>query len=155
MALSSDAVRLIEQDLLLKADVLAHYLKGLGITDPDRAKAVLGDIITRLRDAVPAEAGDSKSDHSPSSDRRSPVLVASRSGSGEDIEEFILDSLTNSPRGLYVQDIVNHFAEAEIEIKRPTLVVRLHRLVQAGKLTSRTHGHYVLSEAEHDRRKSA
>ena len=42
--------------------------------------------------------------------------------------------------------------EAEIAIKRATLVVRLHRMVQAGKLTSRTHGHYVLSEAEHNRR---
>jgi hypothetical protein len=34
-------------------------------------------------------------------------------------------------------------------------VVRLHRMVQAGKLTSRTHGHYVLSEAEHNRRQLA
>jgi hypothetical protein len=56
---------------------------------------------------------------------------------------------------LSVQEIVDGLQEAEIEIKRATLVVRLHRMLQAGKLTSRTHGHYVLSEAEHNRRQTA
>jgi hypothetical protein len=148
MALSLDAARQIEQDLLLKADVLAHYLNGLGVTDLGRAKEVCAEIVSRLEDAV------STYGHPSSPDRSSPVLVSSRSG-GEETEEFILESLASSPRGLSVQDIVDLLIEAEIEIKRATLVVRLHRMLRAGKLMSRTHGHYVLSEAEHDRRKSA
>jgi hypothetical protein len=155
MAYSLDAMRQIEQELLLKADILAHYLKGLASTDADRAKAVLGEISVRLRDAVAIEAGfEAKSDHPSVSDKR-PVLVSSRSGGGEDVEEFILENLAHSPRGLSVQEIVDYFDEAAIEIKRPTLVVRLHRLERAGKVTTRTHGHYALSEAEYSRRQPA
>lgn len=150
MAYSVESVRQVDQELLLKADVLAQYLRGLAATDAERAKAMLGEITARLKDAVSPEAG---SDDPPFSDRRSPSLVGSRAG--EDVEEFILENLANRPRGLSVQDIVDDLVEADIKIKRPTLVVRLHRLVEAGKLRSRTHGHYVLSEAEHDRRKSA
>jgi hypothetical protein len=156
MAYSVESVRQVDQELLLKADVLAQYLRGLAATDAERAKAMLGEITARLRDAVSPEAGfEAGSDGHPFPDRRSPSLVASRPGGAEDVEEFILENLANNARGLSVQDIVDDLAEADIKIKRPTLVVRLHRLVQAGKLRSRTHGHYVLSEAEHDRRKSA
>jgi hypothetical protein len=156
MTLSSDAVRQVEQDLLLKADVLSYYLNSLATTDAERAKAVYADIVSRLRNAVSIEADfDSRTDGPPALDRRPAFRVASRSGGGDEIEDFILDNLTNSPRGASVQDIVDYLKEADIEIKRPTLVVRLHRLVQAGKLTSRTHGHYALSEAEHGRRQTA
>jgi hypothetical protein len=156
MALSVDATRQIEQDLLLKADVLAHYLNGFGTTDPERAKGVCAEIIARLKNAVLIEADfESRPDRLPPSGQRATLRVASRSGGGDDTEEFILENLANSPRGLSVQEIVDRFEEAEMEIKRATLVVRLHRMVQAGKLTSRTHGHYDLSEAEHSRRQSA
>jgi hypothetical protein len=155
MTLSSDAVRQVEQDLLLKADVLSYYLSGLATTDAERAKAVYADIVARLRNAVSTEADfDPRADGSPSSDRR-PVFRVASSRSGDEVEEFILDNLANRPRGASVQEIVDDLSEAEIDIKRPTLVVRLHRLVQAGKLTSRTHGHYALSEAEHVRRQTA
>jgi hypothetical protein len=85
-------------------------------------------------------------------ERSQPKLVASRAT--DDIEEFILEILADSPRGLSVQEIVDRLDEADVEIKRQTLVVRLHRMVQAGKLSSRAHGHYSLSEAEHGRRRS-
>jgi hypothetical protein len=157
MALSLDVVRQVEQDLLLKADVLAYHIGSMVATDPERARNVCDEIITRLRAAVSA---DSESDIRPDvlrsidRDRRPNVRLAARSGGGDEIEEFILEILANSS-GLSVQEIVDRFQEAEIEIKRATLVVRLHRMVQAGKLTSRTHGHYVLSEAEHNRRQRA
>jgi hypothetical protein len=157
MALSLDVVRQVEQDLLLKADVLAYHIGSMVATDPERARNVCDEIITRLRAAV---SSDSESDIRPDvlrsidRDRRPNVRLAARSGGGDEIEEFILEILANSS-GLSVQEIVDRFQEAEIEIKRATLVVRLHRMVQAGKLTSRTHGHYVLSEAEHNRRQRA
>jgi hypothetical protein len=152
MALSPDVVRQVEQDLLVKADVLAYHIGNLVVTDAERARAVYEEIVTRLRNAV------SPADLAPKSellslDRRPNVRLA-KSG-GDEIEDFILDILAHSPRGLSVQEIVDGLVEAEIEIKRATLVVRLHRMLQAGKLTSRTHGHYVLSEAEHNRRQSA
>jgi hypothetical protein len=157
MALSLDVVRQVEQDLLLKADVLAYHIGSMVATDPERARHVCDEIITRLRASVSA---DSEADIRPDvlrsidRDRRPNVRLAARSGGGDEIEEFILEILANSS-GLSVQEIVDRFQEAEIEIKRATLVVRLHRMVQAGKLTSRTHGHYVLSEAEHNRRQRA
>ena len=152
MALSPDVVRQVEQDLLVKADVLAYHIGNLVVTDAERARAVYEEIVARLRNAV------SPADLAPKSellslDRR-PTMRLAKSG-GDEIEDFILDILAHSPRGLSVQEIVDGLVEAEIEIKRATLVVRLHRMLQAGKLTSRTHGHYVLSEAEHNRRQSA
>jgi hypothetical protein len=147
--MASDAARHVGQDLLVKADVLAHYLKGLGATDAEFAQQILAEIITRLQTALGAEGKDGRV---ASPGRSQPKLVASRAI--DEIEEFILENLADSPRGLSVQEIVDRLEEAEVEIKRQTLVVRLHRMVQAGKLSSRAHGHYSLSEAEHGRRRS-
>ena len=154
MAWSQDAIRLYEQDLLQKADMLAIGLKGLRAADPARAAALLAAISERLegaalRDGAPAPAGEAAA----SGERQRPLLVASRGGS-EDIEDFILDILAENPLGLSVQEIVDHLDEAQLEIKRRTLVVRLHRMVHAGKLASRAHGHYALSEAERTRRRA-
>lgn len=155
MALSLDVVRQVEQDLLIKADVLAYHIGNLVATDPERAKAVYGEIVDRLRQALSSESDPESKPDTSSPDRRPNVRLASSRSGGDEIEDFILDILAHSPRGLSVQEVVDGLQEAEIEIKRATLVVRLHRMVQAGKLTSRTHGHYVLSEAEHSRRHSA
>ena len=153
MALSPDVVRQVEQDLLVKADVLVYHIGNLVVTDAERARAVYEEIVARLRNAVSPAADLAPKSELLSLDRRPAVRLA-KSG-GDEIEDFILDILAHSPRGLSVQEIVDGLVEAEIEIKRATLVVRLHRMLQAGKLTSRTHGHYVLSEAEHNRRQSA
>jgi hypothetical protein len=154
MALSSDVARQVEQDLLVKADVLAYHIGNLVVTDPERAKAVYEEIVARLRGAVSPVADLVPKSELLSLDRRPNVRLA-KSG-GDEIEDFVLDILAHSPRGLLsVQEIFDGLQEAELEIKRATLVVRLHRLVQAGKLATRTHGHYVLSEAEHNRRQSA
>jgi hypothetical protein len=157
MAWSQDAVRLYEQDLLQKADMLAIGLKGLRAAEPARAEQLLTAITERLEgaalDAPPAQAGHAAAEPAAVPERQRPLLVASRGGS-EDIEDFILDILAENPLGLSVQEIVDHLDEAQLEIKRRTLVVRLHRMVHAGKLASRAHGHYALSEAERTRRRA-
>ena len=152
MTWSQDAIRLYEQDLLQKADMLAIGLKGLRAADAARAAQLLDAITERLEGAAlretpavyPVEQGG---------ERQRPLLVATR-GEREDIEDFILDILAENPLGLSVQEIVDHLDEAQLEIKRRTLVVRLHRMVHAGKLASRAHGHYALSEAERTRRRA-
>jgi hypothetical protein len=149
---SPDAAAHVRQDLLLKADVLAHYLRGLRATDAEFAAQILAEITARLQGALSADSAAKTGGRATPFERRQPVLVSSRNGAGDEIEEFILECLTDSPLGLSVQEIVDRFDEAEVEIKRQTLVVRLHRMVQAGKLSSRAHGHYALSEAEHGRR---
>jgi hypothetical protein len=152
MALSLDVGRQVEQDLLVKTDVLAYHIGNLVATDPERAKAVYSEIVSRLRQAIASDSDPETKSELLSLDRKPNVRLATSKSGGDDIEDFILEILAHSPRGLSVQEIVDGLQEAEIEIKRATLVVRLHRMVQAGKLTSRTHGHYVLSEAEHNRR---
>lgn len=153
MAVSQDIGLQIEQDLLGKAEVILHYLRGLEATDRALADRIRAALVARLedreRDSVAGPVGLDRS----ASGRRQPVLVSSRGG-GDEIEEFVLESLSDSPLGLSVQEIVDRLEEAELDIKRQTLVVRLHRMVQAGKLTSRAHGHYILSEAEHGRRRA-
>jgi hypothetical protein len=148
---SPDAAGQVRHDLLLKADVLAHYLRALGATDPEFAQQILAEITARLQSALLPETRKGNPQAVPF-ERRPPVLVASRAS--DEVEEFILECLTTSPLGLSVQEIVDRFEEAAFEIKRQTLVVRLHRMVQAGKLATRAHGHYALSEAEHGRRRS-
>jgi hypothetical protein len=147
---SPDAAGQVRHDLLLKAEVLAHYLRALGATDPEFAQQILAEITARLQSALLPETR--KGGSAVPFERRPPVLVASRAS--DEIEEFILECLATSPLGLSVQEIVDRFEEAAFEIKRQTLVVRLHRMVQAGKLSTRAHGHYALSEAEHGRRRS-
>jgi len=159
MTISPDAVRAFEQELLQKADMLALGLKGLRAAAPDRAAELLDDIAGRLAGAVAGEAaaagvvpGTDERGREPR--RQAPVVVAARGGGADDIEDFILDILAENPPGLSVQDIVDSLDAAQLEIKRKTLVVRLHRMVQAGRIASQAHGHYTLSEAERSRRRA-
>lgn len=148
---SPNAAEQVRLDLLAKADALALYLQVLGKSDPEFAAEILSEITTRLHGALLPDGAKANARAVPR-ERPQPKLVASRAT--DDIEEFILEILADSPRGLSVQEIVDRLDEADVEIKRQTLVVRLHRMVQAGKLSSRAHGHYSLSEAEHGRRRS-
>jgi len=159
MTILPDAVRAYEQELLQKAEMLALGLKGLRATAPDRAAELLEDIVARLevgmgRDgAAMVQTGvDPRGRAEPR--RLAPVVVAARGGGADDIEDFIMDILAENPVGLSVQDIVSNLDEAQLDIKRKTLVVRLHRMVHAGKLSSLAHGHYILSEAERSRRRA-
>ena len=156
-ASSQDAIRLYEQDLLQKADMLAIGLKGLRSTDAARAAQLLDAITERLEGAALRDTPNTSSVHpieQGTGERQRPLLVASRGGGSEDIEDFILDILAENPLGMSVQEIVEHLDEAQLDMKRRTLVVRLHRMVHAGKLASRAHGHYALSEAERTRRRA-
>ena len=150
---SQDAIRLYEQDLLQKADMLAIALRGLRAADPARATQLLDAISERLEGAALRDGAGVHSIEQAAPERQRPLLVASR-GDSEDIENFILDILAENPLGMSVQEIVEHLDEAQLDMKRRTLVVRLHRMVHAGKLASRAHGHYALSEAERTRRRA-
>ena len=160
MTVLPDAVRAYEQELLQKADMLALGLKGLRAAAPDRAAELLEDIAARLevamvRDSAGSVAQSGADERGRAEPRRlTPVVVAARGGGADDIEDFILDILAENPTGLSVQDIVNNLDEAQLDIKRKTLVVRLHRMVHAGRLSSLAHGHYILSEAERSRRRA-
>lgn len=153
MTWSQDAVRLYEQDLMQKADMLAIGLKGLRAADAARAAQVLEAIVERLEGAALRDTATAAEPAAPA-ERQRPLLVAARGGGSDDIEDFILDILAENPLGLSVQEIVDHLDEAQLDMKRRTLVVRLHRMVHAGKLASRAHGHYALSEAERTRRRA-
>ena len=159
MTVLPDAVRAYEQELLQKADMLAFGLKGLRAMAPERAAELLEDIAARLDAAMARDGGafvpSSADERGRVEPRRlAPVVVAARGGGADDIEDFILDILAENPVGLSVQDIVGNLDEAQLDIKRKTLVVRLHRMVHAGKLSSLAHGHYILSEAERGRRRA-
>src|SRR5262245_12438582 len=161
MTILPDAVRAYEQELLQKAEMLALGLKGLRATAPDRAADLLEDIVARLEVATGGREGGAAmvpagADMRGRTELRrlGPVVVAARGGGADDIEDFIIDILAENPVGLSVQDIVSNLDEAQLDIKRKTLVVRLHRMVHAGKLSSLAHGHYILSEAERSRRRA-
>jgi hypothetical protein len=160
MTILPDALRAYEQELLQKAEMLALGLGGLRAKSPERAAELLDAIMDKLESAVLQDSGGAKNAagydaRSPAEPRRmTPVVVSARGGGADEIEDFIMDILGENPTGLSVQDIVNDLAEAQLEIRRQTLVVRLHRMVRAGKLSSLAHGHYVLSEAERGRRRA-
>jgi hypothetical protein len=161
MTILPDALRAYEQELLQKAELLALGLGGLRAKSPERAAELLDAIVEKLETAALQDgsarspAGHGGRSPSPSEARRmTPVVVSARGGGADEIEDFIMDILGENPTGLSVQDIVNDLAEAQLEIRRQTLVVRLHRMVRAGKLSSLAHGHYVLSESERSRRRA-
>ena len=153
MDISPDSIRLYEQGILQQAEVLALGLNGLRMADPERATALLTRVIERLQEIVrpdgsAAHVGETRAEK----ERRQPFLVASKSSDSEDTEEFLLDLLAASPKGLSVQNLMDDFEEAQLAIKRQTLVVRLHRMVRAGKLVSLAHGHYAVTDSERARR---
>jgi hypothetical protein len=149
-----DALRAYEQELMQKAEVLALGLKGLRATAPERAAELLETIVEKL-EGTPVQSGTRSDDRGHTDPRRAtPVVVSARGGGADEIEDFIIDILGENPTGLSVQDIVNDLTEAQLEIKRQTLVVRLHRMVRAGKIAPLTHGHYILSDAERGRRRA-
>ena len=160
MTILPDALRAYEQELLQKAEMLALGLGGLRAKSPERAAELLETIVEKLEAA--AVQGGASARSTPGLDERSqpdtrrmtPVVVSARGGGADEIEDFIMDILAENPTGLSVQDIVNDLAEAQLEIRRQTLVVRLHRMVRAGKLSSLAHGHYILSESERGRRRA-
>ena len=157
MAVLPDVLRAYEQELLQKAEMLALGLNGLRATAPERAAELLETITDKLAAAAIHGGGNMRTpaggDTRGQAETRRLNVVSARSGS-DDIEDFIMDILAENPTGLSVQDIVNDLEEAQLEIRRQTLVVRLHRMVRAGKLSPLTHGHYVLSEAERTRRRA-
>jgi hypothetical protein len=166
MTILPDAVRAYEQELLQKAEMLALGLRGLRAAAPERAAELLHEIAARLdleratdRDTgigiATAAGGQGADERGRAEPRRpAPIVVAARGGGADDIEDFILDILAENPAGLSVQDLVSNLDEAQLEIRRKTLVVRLHRMVHAGRLSSLAHGHYTLSEAERSRRRA-
>jgi hypothetical protein len=155
-----DAMRAYEQELLQKADMLALGLNGLRAAAPERAAELLDEIAARLQHAIgegggfgaSGSASDGRARAEPR--RAAPIVVMARGGGADDIEDFILDILAENPPGLSVQDIADSLDAAQLEIKRKTLVVRLHRMVQAGRISAQAHGHYALSEAERSRRRA-
>jgi hypothetical protein len=157
MTIVPDAMRAYEQELLQKAEVLALGLGGLRAKSPERAAELLETILEKLEAAaIPGGGVRSAADErsAPDARRVTPVVVSARGGGADEIEDFLMDILAENPTGLSVQDIVNDLAEAQLDIRRQTLVVRLHRMVRAGKLSSLAHGHYILSEAERGRRRA-
>lgn len=154
MIISPDAVRAYEQELLQKTDMLVLGLKGLKAAAPARAVDLLDEIAGRLQRALGDDGPVGDAEGRPRPELRRPVVVAARGGGADEIEDFILDVLAESPPGLSVQGIVDSLDAAQIEIKRKTLVVRLHRMVQAGRISPQAHGHYTLSEAERTRRRA-
>jgi len=170
MSILPDALRAYEQELLQKADMLALALTGLRAAAPERAAAIVEAITARLAGAATSDdadagqvdagtgaggmAGDRARDERGRPRRPASVVIAARGGGSDDVEDFILDILAENPPGLSVQDIVDSLDAAQIEIKRKTLVVRLHRMVQAGRIAAQAHGHYTLSEAERSRRRA-
>jgi hypothetical protein len=158
MALSIEAVRQVDLRLRRDAEILVHEIRSLADEDAQRAGVICTEIIALLRKMVVPETDVyPKLEHPPSAEAPIPFRATSRPGAGDGtgIEDFILSLLAQCPRGMSVQEVVDNLDEADMPIKRPTLVVRLHRMVQAGKLTKGAHGHYELSEAEHNRRQSA
>jgi glycosyltransferase involved in cell wall biosynthesis len=157
MSIVPDAIRAYEQELLQKAEVLALGLGGLRAKSPERAVELLEAIMEKLEAAAIPGGGvrSAAEERQPEAARRmTPVVVSTRGGGADEIEDFLMDILAENPTGLSVQDIVNDLAEAQLDIRRQTLVVRLHRMVRAGKLSSLAHGHYILSEAERGRRRA-
>jgi hypothetical protein len=159
MSILPDALRAYEQELLQKAEMLALGLNGLRATAPGRAAELLDTITEKLAAAAIQGGGNTRTaasggDVRGQAEARRLNVVSTRGGGADDIEDFIMDILAENPTGLSVQDVVNDLEEAQLDIRRQTLVVRLHRMVRAGKISPLAHGHYVLSEAERGRRRA-
>ncbi|MFA6267857.1 MAG: hypothetical protein WC670_19340 [Pseudolabrys sp.] len=139
----------VESDLLQKVEVLAFYLQAIGRESPEAAKRLKAEMVRRLEASMVriADGRDASAEITEKRVALRPVLVTSQPLPRDNTEEFILASLASTPNGLSVQELVERLDEARIEIRRQTLVVRLHRMVRAEKLVVKSHGHYALNNA--------
>lgn len=124
----TDAISDLAERMVRDAKVIGLQLESIRMRDPDRANLVLEAIFV----AIGGENG------------RFSVRNA-EDAAPDDIEGLIVEYLREQARPQSVAQIHDFIEETgSIDILRPSLTVKLHRMAQHGRLVNVSRGHYAL-----------
>ena len=136
----SDAIGDLADRMIRDARVIGLQLDSIRNRDPARA----AQLYQLLCAEIAGETGVQG--------QRSPRFNVVEGGQ-DDIEGLIIEFLRDQPRPQSVAQIHDFIDEtSSIDILRPSLTVRLHRMAQHGKLVNVSRGHYALPASEAARR---
>lgn len=134
----ADEVSILSEKLLLDARVIALQLDSICIRDSvrgDELRQQLMDILSgEILRSRPASSGP----------RTAPDEVESL------IHEFLVES--DEPQSV---ELIYQFVQGfVVDIRKPSLNVKLHRMATTGAIMKAHHGHYTVSELERRRAKT-
>ena len=136
----SDAIADLADRMIRDARVIGLQLDSVRLRDPARAAQLYQTLCAEISGETVATTG------------RGPRLNVVDGGQ-DDIEGLIIEFLRDQPRPQSVAQIHDFIEETgSIDILRPSLTVRLHRMAQHGKLVNVSRGHYALHTHDAARR---
>jgi hypothetical protein len=117
-------------------DLLIFDIEGLRRRAPELTDRLIDEASRRIASITPEKPErvgpgrpiGSDEDHNPVSD------------------DYLLELLRATPDGLAVEALMFLIENAGYTTKRPTLVMRLHRLKQGGRVSSLARGHYGVAQ---------
>ena len=136
---SSAAEKAIADRVRALSDEIAIMLIGLSAQNPQLATTLAGLATEALNGSI-GKTIDPNSDNvvplhdeKPHFDRFEKV---------ESVDDFIVAIARESGATMSIQQIVDFLEESGIEINRPSLIVKLHRMVKRGQLVHTSNGHF-------------
>lgn len=136
----ADEVDVLAGRILSEAKVLGLQLDSIRARDPERGEALFNAIVGALS---PASKAPLRLAHSAEDRPRRP-------GSDE-VAENILAFLEDSTEGMSVASIYDFLKGVFPELQKPSLNVKLSRMVDDGRIAKASHGHYAA--VDHSRRR--
>lgn len=126
----SDAIADLAERMIRDARVIGLQLESVRGRDPERASVLMQQLFS----AISGETAQSK-----------PFSRASDEAMPDDIEGLIIEYLREQGRPQSVAQIHEFIEETgSIDILRPSLTVKLHRMAQHGRVVNVSRGHYAL-----------
>jgi len=129
---AKDVIKVVSDEILQAAGVLRVKLDGLSYSDPDSAEKLLAEINEIINNSG-SPAPNVTAQPTPATISLSPA------------EEVIVEFLAHENDPQTIDQILECAGQAESDLKKSTLAVRLHRMVQSKKLTNPSRGLYSVS----------
>ena len=126
----SDAIADLAERLIRDARVIGLQLEAIRLRDPERATALQADLFAAISGGAPGQQRGSR---------------RGEDAAPDDIEGLIIEYLREQARPQSVAQIHDFIEETgSIDILRPSLTVKLHRMAQHGRVVNVSRGHYAL-----------
>lgn len=127
----SDAIADLAERMIRDARVIGLQLESVRLRDPERANVLQ----QALFDAIQGQISQNSRGFGRAGDDLAP----------DDIEGLIVEFLREQGRPQSVAQIHDFIEETgSIDILRPSLTVKLHRMAQHGRVVNVSRGHYAL-----------
>ncbi len=131
----SDEVDVLAGRLLGEAKVLGLQLDSIRARDPERGEALFNALVAALS---PGARPPIRLAHSADDRVKRPV--------SDEVSEHVLAFLDDTSEAMSVARIYDFLKGVFPDIQKPSLNVKLSRMVEEGRISKPSHGHYAANE---------